>query len=131
MGTGTGIGRVRGLGSARSGVHHWWLQRVTAVGNLLLVTWFVTALLRLPDLQYKTIVPWLHSPLAAVPLMLMVVSTFWHLRLGLQVFIEDYVHEEGLKLGTILALNLYAIGGAAIAVFSILRIAFAPLGAAG
>jgi succinate dehydrogenase / fumarate reductase membrane anchor subunit len=131
MGTGTGIGRVRGLGSAKSGVEHWWRQRVTAAGNLLLVTWFLVSLLRLPTLDYKTVIGWLHSPLASVPLILLVVSVFYHFRLGLQVFIEDYVHEEGSKLACIIALNFYFVGGAALAIFSILRVAFSPLGAAG
>lgn len=130
MGSGTEIGRVRGLGSARSGVHHWWLQRVTAVGNLALVLWFVASLLRLPTLGYKAVVEWIGSPLVAVPLVLMVVSVFWHFRLGLQVFIEDYVHEAGSKAAALLALNFYAIGGAALAIFSILRIALSGHGAA-
>ena len=130
MGTGTGIGRVRGLGSAKSGVQHWWHQRVTAAGNLLLIIWFLVSLLRLPQLDYKTVTGWLHSPLASVPLMLLVVSVFWHFRLGLQVFIEDYVHQEGSKLAAILALNLYTIAGAVLAIFSILKVALAPLGAA-
>lgn len=130
MGTGTEIGRVRGLGSARSGVHHWWMQRVTAVGNLLLVLWFVTSLLRLPSLAYKPMVEWIGSPLVAVPLALMTVSVFWHLRLGLQVFIEDYVHEAGAKAAALVALNFYAVGGGALAIFSILRIAFAGRGIA-
>jgi succinate dehydrogenase / fumarate reductase membrane anchor subunit len=131
MGTGTGIGRVRGLGSAKSGVEHWWRQRVTAASNLLLVLWFVVSLLRLPNLDYKTLTGWLHSPIASVPLMLMVVSVFWHFRLGLQVFIEDYVHEEGSKVACLIALNFYFIAGGALAIFSILRIAFTPMGVAG
>ena len=131
MGTGTEIGRVRGLGSAKSGVEHWWRQRVTAAGNLLLVTWFLVSLLRLPRLDYKMVTGWLHSPLASVPLMLMVVSIFWHFRLGLQVFIEDYVHEEGSKIAALIALNFYVVAGAALAIFSILKIAFAPMGVAG
>ena len=130
MGTGTEIGRVRGLGSAKSGVHHWWMQRMTAVGNLLLVLWFVLSLLRLPSLGYKAVTEWTGSPLVAVPLVLMTVSVFWHLRLGLQVFIEDYVHEAGSKTAALVALNFYAVGAAALAIFSILRIAFAGHGAA-
>lgn len=123
MGTGTGIGRVRGLGSARSGAHHWWHQRVTAVANLLLVLWFVVSLLRLPSYDYATVVQWLSSPLAAVPLVLLVLSVFYHFRLGLQTFIEDYVHDEALKVGALILLNFYAIGGGALALFSILKIA--------
>ncbi|MFS0735952.1 succinate dehydrogenase, hydrophobic membrane anchor protein [Sphingomonas sp. 1P06PA] len=125
MGTGTGIGRVRGLGSARHGSKHWLQQRMTAVGNLLLVLWFVVSLVRLPSLDHDAVVTWLSSPLAAVPLILLTVSVFWHLKIGLQVFIEDYVHDEGLKFAAVIALNFYAVGSAALAIFSIAKIAFA------
>ena len=70
MGTGTGIGRVRGLGSAKSGAHHWWLQRVTAAGNLLLVTWFFVSLVRLPSFDYLVVTDWMRSPVTAVGLIL-------------------------------------------------------------
>jgi len=125
MGTGTGIGRVRGLGSAKHGSLHWWQQRLTAVGNLLLVTWFVVSLLRLPVHDYAAIVTWLSSPIVAVALILMTVSVFYHFRLGLQVFIEDYVHDEASRVAALIALNFYAVGGAALAIFSIAKIAFA------
>ena len=124
MGTGTGIARVRGLGSARSGVSHWWLQRVTSASNMALILWFLLSLAGLPDLERETVVGWLRSPLNSVPLILLVISTFWHFRLGLQVIIEDYVQGEGNKVAWILGLNFYAIGMAALAIFSILRVAF-------
>lgn len=124
MGSGTGIGRVRGLGSAKHGSMHWWRQRVTAVGNLLLVTWFVVSLFRLPSYQHAAMVQWIGSPIVAVPLILMAISVFYHLRLGLQVIMEDYVHEEGGKIFFVLLLNFYAIAGAALSIFSILKIAF-------
>jgi succinate dehydrogenase / fumarate reductase, membrane anchor subunit len=124
MGTGTGIGRVRGLGSAKAGALHWWHQRLTAAGNLILVTWFFVSLVRLPGLDHGTVVEWMSSPFVATALILMVVSVFWHLRLGVQVLIEDYVHEEGSKFACILALNFYAAGMAALAIFSIAKIAF-------
>lgn len=123
MGTGTGVGRVRGLGSARSGAHHWWHQRLTAVSNLLLMSWFVVSLLRLPSFDYETVVQWLSSPLAAIPLGLLAISVFYHLRLGLQVFIEDYVHDDALKVGSLILLNFYTIGAGAIALFCIFKIA--------
>jgi succinate dehydrogenase / fumarate reductase membrane anchor subunit len=123
MGTGTGIGRVRGLGSAKSGTHHWWLQRLTAAGNLLLVVWFVVSLFRLPAYDYKTVVQWIHSPLVAVPLILMIANVFWHFRLGLQVVLEDYEHGASKVAGLIL-INFYAIGGAALAIISVLKILF-------
>lgn len=124
MGTGTGIGRVRGLGSAKSGAHHWWLQRVTAAANVLLLLWFVVSLLRLPALDYVTVVKWIQSPLVAVPLILMTVNVFWHLRLGMQVFLEDYLHEGGTRVAALIALNFYTVGGAALAIFAVLKIAF-------
>lgn len=124
MGTGTDLGRVRGLGTARAGTHHWWLQRLTAAGNLLLVVWFVVSLLRLPSLEYEVVAGWLASPVVAIAMILLAANLFWHLRLGLQILIEDYVHNEASKLGLIVLLNFYAIGGAAVAVFSVFKIAF-------
>ena len=123
MGSGTNIGRVRGLGSAQEGAHHWILQRVTAVSNLLLLLWLVFSLVRLPQYEHELMVEWLASPLVAVPMMLMLVSIFWHLRLGLQVLIEDYVPDHGAKFGLIVLLNFFAIGGAALGIFSVAKIA--------
>lgn len=123
MGHGTALGRVRGLGAAKSGTGHWWQQRVTAAGNLVLVLWFIVSLVRLPGLDYASVVMWLRQPVAAVPMLLLIVSVFWHFRLGLQVFIEDYLHKESSKLLAILALNFYALAGAAVGVFSVLKIA--------
>jgi succinate dehydrogenase / fumarate reductase membrane anchor subunit len=124
MRTQTPIARVRGLGSARSGAHHWWLERLTSVSTLLLFIWLIASLLRLPALDQGSVVAWLASPLAAVPMLLLIVSTFWHLKLGLQVVVEDYVHEEGLRLFSIVLLNFFTIAGAALAIFALLKIAF-------
>ena len=124
MGSGTGLGRVRGLGSAKSGSHHWWLQRVTALGNIILVLWFLFSLLRLPNLDHKTVVTWLASPLSAVLMSLLVINVCWHFRLGLQVVIEDYVH-GGMRVVTLGLLHLWTFGAGAFALFSILKIAFA------
>lgn len=124
MGNGTSIGRVRGLGSAKSGAHHWIVQRFTAVGNLLLVLWLIFSVVKMPGLDYESVTGWLAQPLVAVPMMLMLVSIFWHLKLGLQVLIEDYVHDDGLKFFAILLLNFYAVGGAALGIFAIAKIAF-------
>ena len=123
MGTGTGIGRVRGLGSARHGAEHWLKQRLTAIGNLVLVTWLIVSLVRLPALDHAAVVAWMGSPLVAVPLILMIVSVFWHLRIGMQVMIEDYVHAEGSKLLCLVLLSFYAVGGAALGIFSVMKVA--------
>ena len=126
MGSGTDLGRVRGLGSAKEGAHHWWLQRVTAIANIVLVLWFVFSLVRLPALDYSSVLMWLRQPVAAVPMLLLIGAVFWHLRLGMQVLIEDYVHGQA-RVVSMLALNFYVVGGAAAAVFAVLKIA---LGAA-
>jgi succinate dehydrogenase / fumarate reductase membrane anchor subunit len=120
----TPIARVRGLGSARSGTHHWWLERLTSVSTFLLFLWLIVSLLRLPALDQRGVTEWLATPWAAVPMLLLIVSTFWHLKLGLQVVIEDYVHEEGMRLFSIVLLNFFAILGAALAIFAVLKIAF-------
>ncbi|QZP06920.1 succinate dehydrogenase, hydrophobic membrane anchor protein [Caenibius sp. WL] len=123
MGNGTSIGRVRGLGSAHSGAHHWLLQRFTAIGNLVLMAWFITSVLLLPDLNYATAREWLSAPIPATAMALLIISTFWHARLGLQVVIEDYVHEDGTKFGVIALLNLAIFAGAAFALFCVVRLA--------
>lgn len=125
MGNGTRLGRVRGLGAAHHGTGHWLQQRLTALGNILLVVWFFVSLLRLPLGDHGAVVRWAANPTVALALILMVVSVFWHLRLGLQVMIEDYVHGEAARLFAIVVLNFYAIGGAAYGIFAIARIAFA------
>lgn len=127
MGNGTSIGRVRGLGSAHEGPHHWLLQRFTAVGNLLLVLWFLASLLLLPGYSYGEVKSWLSAPIPATAMVLLIISTFWHARLGLQVLAEDYVHTPGNKFAVLLLLNLAAIGGGAFGVFCVVRLA---LGAA-
>ncbi len=125
MGNGTQLGRVRGLGAAGGGVvHHWWLQRVTAVASLFLVLWFVFSLVRLPSLDYSSTRLWLAQPIVAVPMCLLVVSVFWHFRLGVQVMLEDYLHGSK-RVIAMLALNFYTFVMAAFALFSVLKVAFA------
>ena len=126
MGNGTRLGRVRGLGSSQHGSHHWIRQRLTALGNILLVTWFVVSMFRLPLGDHAAVLRWASNPTVALALILMVANVFWHLRLGLQVMIEDYVHGEATRILSLVLLNFYAIGGAAYGIFAIVRIALAP-----
>ncbi len=125
MGTGTELGRVRGLGPSHHGGGHWLDQRTTALGNVALMLWLVASLLLLPNYGYETVQAWLSSPWAAIPMMLLVISVVWHFRLGLQVFIEDYVHDEGLKFASLTLLTFYTFGVGATALFAIAKIAFA------
>jgi len=126
MGNGTRLGRVRGLGSSHHGSGHWLQQRLTALANIFLVTWFVVSMLRLPLGDHGAVHRWASNPTVALALILLVVSVFWHFRLGLQVMIEDYVHGEATRLLAIVVLNFYAIGGGAYGIFAIVRIALAP-----
>lgn len=123
MGNGTSIGKVRGLGSAHEGAHHWLLQRFTAVGNLVLMGWLIVSFILLPDLQYATLMGWLSAPVSATAMVLLIISLFWHARLGLQVLIEDYVQDSGTKFGLFALLNIAAFGGATLAIFSVAKLA--------
>ena len=124
MREGTALGRVRGLGSAHHGSHHWLLQRFTAAGNLLTVGYLVFSFLLLGSYSYESVRFWLSQPLPALAIALMIVSVFWHARLGLQVMIEDYVHGAN-RFAAILLLNLAAFAGAAFGLFCLVRIQIA------
>ncbi len=123
MGNGTSIGRVRGLGSAHEGPHHWLLQRFTAIGNLVLVVWFLASVLMLPDMSYATVSGWLSAPVPAAAMVLLIISTFWHARLGMQVMFEDYVHTPGNRFALLALLNVALVGGAVFGIFCIVRLA--------
>lgn len=118
----TELGEVRGLGSAKHGAGHWWRQRVTAFGNLFLLLWLIVSLLRLPSLDYGVVHDWLASPWAAIPMGLIVLNTFWHFRMGLQVVVEDYQHDESRIIAMALV-HVWTFVTGAIALFSILKIA--------
>lgn len=124
MGSGTNLGQVRGLGSAKTGTHHWMMQRVTAIANLTLLTWLVVSLVTNDFSSYDGLQRWLASPFAAAPLALLIVSVFTHLRLGLTVLIEDYLHNEATKLLALVALTFFSWGGMIFALFSILKVVF-------
>lgn len=125
MGNGTSIGRVRGLGSAHHGAHHWLMQRFTAVGNLVTMLFLGISLLTLPDLGYATVSGWMAEPVPAIAMSMLVITTFWHARLGLQVVIEDYIHDAGTKFGVFALLNIAVFAGAGYGLLSIARIALA------
>ncbi len=123
MGNGTSIGKVRGLGSAHHGAQHWLLQRFTAVGNVILSVWLLVSLVILPDLSFETVSGWIAQPIPATAMVLFVITTFWHARLGLQVLIEDYIQDAGSKFGLFALLNIAVVGGGAFAIFSVVRLA--------
>ena len=128
MGDGTELGRVRGLGSAKHGANHWWRQRITAASNLFLLAWFIISMARMSGFDYDAMVTWVRSAWVAVPLILLILSTCWHARLGLQVLIEDYAEHDG-RVGLLVAMEFFLAVIAVTAIFSILRIALTPVAA--
>ncbi len=121
------LGRAIGLGSAKEGVEHWWLQRVTAVALVPLGLWFVIALIRLVGADLDTMQDWAGRPLPAILLVLLLIATFYHASLGLQVVIEDYVHADLARLGLVVIVRLACI---ALAVAGIVAVLTLALGAA-
>lgn len=119
----TPIAKARGLGAARAGVGHWKMQRLTAVSNLVLVLWFVFSAMALTGSDYDQVRAWLASPVSATLMVLLIISSFYHARLGLQVVIEDYVHHEGLRIASVAALVLVAFGLAVACIVAVLTIA--------
>jgi len=105
----TPLGRVRGLGSAKDGTHHFWLQRLTALAIIPLILWLMISIISLVGAGREDVVSWLSSPLAALLLILFTVAAFWHMKLGLQTIIEDYIHSEGRKLVAVILNNFICI----------------------
>jgi succinate dehydrogenase / fumarate reductase, membrane anchor subunit len=120
----TPLSKVRGLGSARSGTGHFFTQRMTALANVPLAIAFIIVLTMLLGASHATFVASMKSPLVALLLLLFVVSGTIHMRLGMQVIIEDYVHEEGRKIALLIANTFFAIVIAASCVFAVLKMAF-------
>jgi succinate dehydrogenase / fumarate reductase membrane anchor subunit len=118
----TPIARVRGLGAAREGVRHWKAQRLTAIANVILMLWFVFSAIALAGADYEKTRAWLGSPVAATLMILLVVSVFYHARLGLQVVIEDYVHHRGLKVAALVASTLILLALGAACVVAVLHV---------
>ena len=118
------LGKVRGLGSAKDGTHHWWMQRVTAVALIPLAIWFTASVVSLIGKDHAAFTAWVKNPVSATLLVLLLAATFHHAQLGLQVVIEDYVHREGCKVASILAVKFAAVVLAGIGIVSVLRIAF-------
>ena len=120
----TPLGRVRGLGSAKHGVGHFIVQRVTAAGLVILVLWGVLAALDLARGGYDGAVAWLHSPINAALASLLAVAAFWHMQLGMRVIIEDYFAKPSTK-AVLLILNVFiAWAGGVLTVLSLLKVAF-------
>ena len=120
----TPLARARGLGSAHSGVHHWWAQRLTAIALIPLVVWFAISLVMMSGADYAAVRAWIGSPVVMVLLILTIAIGLHHGQLGLQVVIEDYVHGDGSKLALIVAVRFVAVLFGLAAIVAVLRIGF-------
>ncbi len=119
----TPLSKVNGLGSAKEGVHHWWMQRLTGIALVPLMLWLVCGFLRISGQGYMAARNWIQSPAVATLMTLMVIALFWHARLGLQVIIEDYIHHKFIKTAALILMNFTMIGFGVGSIIAILRIA--------
>lgn len=117
------MARALGLGSAKSGTEHWWMQRVTAIALVPLTLWFVIALFGLEGTDRAAVTAWIAQPLTAVLMILLVLALTYHSFLGTQVVIEDYTR-GATRVATLVTVRLLHVAVAVAAVFAILRIAF-------
>ena len=120
----TPLARVRGLGSAKDGVGHWWAQRLTAIALIPLVVWFAVSLVMLSGADYTAVRAWIGSPLVMLLLVLTISVGLHHGQLGMQVVIEDYVGNDGWKLALIVFVKFIAVLFGLGAIVAILRIGF-------
>jgi succinate dehydrogenase / fumarate reductase, membrane anchor subunit len=120
----TPLSKVKGLGSAKQGVHHWWQQRLTALALVPLSLWFVYSLITMAAADYATVVAWIRLPYVTILLIMFVVALFYHAQLGLQIVIEDYIHSEWQKFSCIILVKFLSAVGALASLLSVLNIFF-------
>ena len=116
--------KVQGLGSAKEGTDHFWRQRLTSIANIPLMIYFVWLIISLNGASYSEVVAQLSSPFTAVVLLLVMISALVHMKLGMQVVIEDYVHGEGKKIACIIGNIFFTFVIGAISIFAILKLGF-------
>jgi succinate dehydrogenase membrane anchor subunit len=117
------LGKVLGTGSAKEGVHHWWLQRLTSIALVPLTIWFVVSLLSLPSFEHVTVVSWMAQSWTALLLVLFILVATRHSQLGVRVVVEDYVH-GGTKTLTLVVITFIHAVVAAAGIFAVLKVAF-------
>jgi succinate dehydrogenase / fumarate reductase membrane anchor subunit len=119
----TPLARVRGLGTAKDGTHHWWLQRATSIALVPLVLWFVISLLAVSRADYETFQAWLGNPINAGLMVALLVAMFYHASLGMQVIYEDYVRPEGAKFAVLLITQFVLFLLGVISIVAVLKVA--------
>jgi succinate dehydrogenase / fumarate reductase, membrane anchor subunit len=120
----TPLARVKGLGAAGHGAGHWWIHRMTAVSNVPLIVSFIIIVVSLTFRPWQEAVRVVSHPLIAILLVLTVVSVTNHMRMGMQIIIEDYVHDKGWKIAALIANNFYAVAIAVACLWAVLKVSF-------
>ncbi len=119
----TPLGRARGLGSAHDGSHHWWVQRMTAVALIPLLTWLAVSVALLSQQPFDIVRNWMASPITAVLLLLTIFNMFYHAWLGLQVIVEDYIAKKATRLALLILIQGAIWLGCAASLFAVIKIA--------
>ena len=119
----TPLGRVRNLGASHSGTTDFWRQRITAVAMILLILPVIMVVMMMLGSNHATARETLGSPLVAIVLLLFIIASTWHMKIGMQVVIEDYVHHEQIKLAAIMANNFFCFAVALASIYAILKLA--------
>lgn len=120
----TPLKKARGLGSAKDGTHHWWMQRVTAIALVPLTLWVAFSVASMSGESYEIVLSYFASPFNVAMFCLFLFASFYHASLGLQVVIEDYIHHEGLKLGVLIGVKFALALTGIMSIFAVLRTAF-------
>ena len=118
----TPLSRVRGLGSAKTGTRDFWIQRLTAAANVPLALFLIALLVALTGAEYATVRSYLGNPLVAIPMLLLILSETWHMRIGMQVIFEDYIHDEGPKVVSLALNNFLSAVVAIVGIYAVLKI---------
>ena len=121
----TPLAHARGLGTAKDGTHHWWMQRVTSIALVPLVLWFAYSMLCYSRADYETFQHWLGNPYRAGLMVALLATAFYHASLGMQVIYEDYVRPEGAKVVTVLITQFVLFLLGAISIVAVLKVALA------
>jgi succinate dehydrogenase / fumarate reductase membrane anchor subunit len=120
----TPMARARGLGSAKRGTEHFWAERVTGVALIPLTFVLAFALALLAGKDHATVVQWIANPLLAIPLVLVIATGVHHMKIGMQVILEDYVHSEPIKFAALMLNTFFSYAVGATGAFAVLKIAF-------
>lgn len=118
----TPLAKVRGLGSAKSGTHHWIMQRLTAIALIPLSVWLIFSLITIENMNYQSAIIWMKSPTGAIPMLFFIIALFHHLQLGLQIVIEDYITCKVFKISSLIVLKLVSFSTGIVAIVTVLKI---------